>query len=91
MRHYNLFKGANDEIYFNLCNSHNRIILKSEGYKAISGAEKGIESVRKNSTDEEHYDERMSSDDRPYFVLKAGNGEIIGVSPMFDSVSEMHN
>jgi uncharacterized protein len=33
------------------------------------------------------YERKTSKDDKPYFVLKAANGEIIGTSEMYSSSS----
>merc|ERR1712048_93333 len=54
------------------------------GYKQKSGCENGIKSVRENSAIPERFDKRESKNGHPYFVLKAGNGEIIGCSEMYE-------
>merc|ERR1712178_373357 len=74
----------NHEYYFHLKAGNGEIILQSEGYKAKAGAENGIKSVRENSVKPERFDKRESKNGHPYFVLKAGNGEIIGVSEMYE-------
>lgn len=89
MGYFRLFQGANEEYYFNLNANNHKLIIQSEGYTTKQNAEKGIESVRKNSKELEHFEERMSKDDRPYFVLKAGNGEVIGVSQMYQEKGGM--
>lgn len=66
-------------------------ILSSETYKAKSGALNGIESVRKNSQIDSAYERKISKDKQNYFVLKAGNGEIIGNSEMYSSESAMES
>jgi len=83
---FELFKSEKSgEFYFRLKASNGEIILQSEGYKAKAGCENGIKSVRENSAVEERFDKRESKDGHPYFVLKAGNGEIIGRSEMYES------
>merc|ERR1712151_952364 len=74
----------NEEFYFRLKASNGEIILQSEGYKQKSGCENGIKSVRENTAIPERFDKRESKDGHPYFVLKAGNGEIIGCSEMYE-------
>merc|ERR1712048_733531 len=54
------------------------------GYKSKSGAENGIRSVRENAVIPERFDKRENKNGHPYFVLKAGNGEIIGMSEMYE-------
>jgi uncharacterized protein YegP (UPF0339 family) len=66
-------------------------ILASETYKSKSGAENGIESVKKNSQIDTAFKPAISKDKKHYFVLKAGNGEIIGNSEMYSSESAMKN
>merc|ERR1719461_1611624 len=83
---FELFKSEkNEEFYFRLKASNGEIILQSEGYKQKSGCENGIKSVRENSTIPERFDKRESKNGDPYFVLKAGNGQIIGKSEMYQS------
>merc|ERR1711933_192063 len=74
----------NEQFYFRLKAGNGEIILASEGYKQKSGAENGIKSVRENSATPERFEKRESKNGHPYFVLKAGNGEIIGVSEMYE-------
>merc|ERR1712110_359692 len=84
---FELFQSEkNDEFYFRLKAGNGEIILASEGYKAKASAENGIESVRKNAASPEHFDKLESKDGHPYFVLKAGNGQIIGKSEMYNGV-----
>ena len=62
------------------------MVYLSEQYASKQGAENGIESVRKNSPNDEQYARKDSKSGQPYFVLKAGNGEVIGQSQMYSSV-----
>lgn len=60
-------------------------------YKNKAGANKGIESVRKNALINENFEIRTSSDSnlfygKKYFVLKSGNRKIIGISEMYETV-----
>ena len=88
---YELKKSPSGKFMFNLKAGNGEIILTSELYEAKSGAENGIESVKKNSGDDGRFDRRESKNGDPYFVLKAGNGEIIGKSEMYSSKSAMEN
>jgi len=82
---FQLFKSdKNGEFYFRLKASNGEIILASEGYKAKSGAENGIKSVRENASKPERFEKKDNKNGHPYFVLKAGNGEIIGTSEMYE-------
>lgn len=79
------------EYQFNLRIDNNEIVLTSEGYTAKSSCMNGIESVRNNSTLDERYDRRVSTNGKPYFVLKAGNGQVIGNSEMYESEKAREN
>lgn len=84
-------KRKNDDYQFNLKASNGQVILTSQGYSSKSACENGIESVRTNAPDDSKYERKTASDSSPYFVLKAGNGQIIGNSQMYSSVSSMEN
>ena len=60
-------------------------ILGSELYAAKSGAQNGIASVKTNSSTDASYERKTSQNDRPYFLLKAVNGEVIGTSELYSS------
>ena len=89
--YYELKKGASGKYSFNLLAGNHQVILSSESYAQKSGAEGGIASVQKNGSDDSHYDRRTSSNGKPYFVLKAGNGQIIGTSEMYESTAARDN
>ncbi len=67
------------------------MILTSEGYKAKAGCENGIASVRTNAQLDARFDRKVSKNEKPYFTLKAGNGEIIGTSELYESVASRDN
>jgi hypothetical protein len=86
---FDLKQSSNGQFFFSLKAGNSEIVLSSEMYKEKSGAQNGIASVKKNSPDDARYDRRQSVKGEPYFVLKAGNGEIIGKSEMYSSASAM--
>lgn len=51
----------------------------------------GIESVRKNSQVDARFDRLEAKNGKPYFNLKATNGQIIGNSEMYESVAAREN
>ena len=77
----------NGEFQFNLQAGNGQTILTSEGYSAKASCESGIESVRKNSQDDSKYDRKESTNGKFYFNLKASNGQVIGSSQMYASLS----
>lgn len=84
-------KRKNGEIQFNLTGGNGQIILASEGYTTKANCEKGIESVKRNSQDNSKFEKMVSSNGKPYFNLKATNGQIIGTSQMYVSEASRDN
>jgi uncharacterized protein YegP (UPF0339 family) len=88
---FELNTSSNGKFFFNLKASNGQTILSSEMYDSKSGAENGIASVKKNAGDDARYERRNATNGDPFFVLKAGNGEVIGRSEMYKSPAAMEN
>jgi len=84
-------KRKNDEFQFVLKAGNGEIILTSEGYSSKANCTNGIESVKRNSQDDSQFEKKEAKDGRTYFNLKATNGQIIGSSQMYASVSGRDN
>ncbi|WP_121360770.1 YegP family protein [Flavobacterium johnsoniae] len=84
-------KRTNGEFQFNLKAGNGQTILTSEGYTTKAACTNGIESVKTNSQDDNRYDRKEAKNGKPYFNLKASNGQIIGNSEMYESVSAREN
>ncbi|MBF4517346.1 YegP family protein [Flavobacterium sp. ANB] len=84
-------KRSNGEFQFSLKAANGQTILVSEGYSTKAACLNGIESVKMNSQDESRFDKRESSNGKPYFNLKASNGQVIGSSEMYESNSARDN
>ncbi|MCS6933669.1 MAG: YegP family protein [Chitinophagales bacterium] len=82
---------ANGEYQFNLLAGNGQNILASEGYSSKASCLNGIESVKKNSPDDSRYERKTSSNGKFFFNLKAGNGQVIGTSEMYESESSREN
>ncbi|WP_199118955.1 YegP family protein [Pedobacter sp. ASV28] len=91
MGKFEITKRKNGDYQFNLKAGNGQVILTSQGYSTKSGCENGIESVRKNSQDDKHFDRLESSSGKPYFNLTSTNGQIIGTSEMYESTSSRDN
>ncbi len=81
----------NGEFQFNLLATNGQVILTSEGYTTKAACMNGIESVRKNAATEARFDKKVASNGKPYFNLKATNGQIIGSSQMYANETNMNN
>ncbi len=84
-------KRSNREFQFNLKAGNGQTILTSEGYTTKANCENGIDSVKKNASDDNRYDRKTSSNGKYYFNLKASNGQIIGTSEMYESQAGRDN
>lgn len=81
----------NGEFQFNLKASNGEVILSSEGYTTKAACINGIESVKKNSAEEKRFEKLVAKNGKPYFVLKAANGQVIGQSQMYASETTRDN
>lgn len=88
---YEMKTASNGQWMFNLKAGNSQTILTSEMYTTKAACENGIASVQTNSPMDERYDRRTSKSGDPYFVLKAGNHQIIGNSEMYSSTQAMEN
>ncbi len=88
---FELKTSSNGKFHFNLKAGNGQIILSSEMYESKAAAENGIASVKKNSADDGRYERKESSNGKPYFNLKASNGQVIGKSEMYESTASMEN
>lgn len=77
--------------YFNLKAGNGQVILKSEMYTTRAACDNGIESVQKNASDEGRFELKESNSGKPMFNLKAGNGQVIGTSELYESESARDN
>lgn len=75
------------EFQFNLKAGNGHVILSSEGYSSLPACQMGVESVRMHSADPAHFECKTAKDGSPYFSLKASNGQVIGQSEMYSSMS----
>lgn len=82
---------TNGEYQFNLKAGNGQTILASEGYTTKAACLNGVESVKKNSQDDARFEKKESTNGKYYFSLKSTNGQIIGSSEMYESVSARDN
>jgi uncharacterized protein len=87
MAGYFLLTKSGAQFKFVLKAGNHETILSSELYAAKSSAQNGVASVKANSSNDANYERKTSKNDKPYFVLKAANGEIVGTSEMYSSSS----
>ena len=60
-------------------------------YETRASALNGIESIKKNAGMDERYERLVSKSGKPYFVIKAGNHQVIGQSQQYESEAGRDN
>ncbi|QMU58813.1 MAG: DUF1508 domain-containing protein [Boseongicola sp.] len=88
---FELYTDKKGEFRFRLKAGNGQIILASEGYKRKASALNGIESVRKNSGDDNRFERKETKAGKSMFNLKATNGQVIGTSESYESTSSREN
>ena len=76
---------------FRLKAGNGQVILASEGYSSKDGCENGIASVKENSENEERFEVKDTKNGGCMFNLKAGNGQVIGTSEVYNSEAACAN
>ena len=79
----------NGEFQFNLKATNGQVILTSEGYTTKAACLNGVESVKKNAPIPERFEVKVAKNGKPFFNLKASNGQVIGASQMYASERTM--
>ncbi|WP_101689830.1 YegP family protein [Dysgonomonas massiliensis] len=80
-----------NQFQFNLKASNGQTILTSEAYTTKAACMNGIESVKKNAPEDKRYEKLTAKNGKPYFNLKATNGQVIGTSEMYESEASRDN
>jgi uncharacterized protein YegP (UPF0339 family) len=82
---YELNKSTDDQFHFILKARNGETILTSERYTTKVAAQNGIASVQANSPLDARYENKLSSNGKHFFNLKAANHQVIGTSQMYVS------
>jgi uncharacterized protein YegP (UPF0339 family) len=77
--------------HFNLLASNGQVILQSDFYESKASALNGIASIQKNAGMDERYYRLVSKSGKLYFVIKAGNHQVIGQSQQYESEAGRDN
>ena len=77
--------GKDGQFYFRLQAENGEPILASEGYLLKSGWENDIVAVKENAPLADRYERKTTLNGKPFFILKAANGEPIGKSEIYES------
>ena len=91
MAKFEITTRKNGEFQFNLKASNGEVILTSEGYTTKAACLNGAESVKKNAVEEKRFEKLVAKNGKPYFTLKATNGQVIGQSQIYASERNRDN
>ena len=81
----------NGEFQFILLAANGQNILTSEGYSTKANCISGVESVKRNSANNDMFARNSSTNGQHYFTLKASNGQVIGTSEMYETSAGMES
>lgn len=81
-----VFRGYNSQFYYRLRADNEEIVLSSEGYLTRQGCFGGVSSLRTNAPLDSRYD-RYDAPLSYRFNLKGANGEVIGRSEVYTTVT----
>lgn len=84
-------QAKNSQFYFSLKADNGHVILSSEMYTSKAGCNNGIDSVKENAPLDGRYERKTSTNGKFYFNLKAGNGQVIGTSEMYEGEAGRDN
>lgn len=88
MTQFRLTKNHEGQFHFSLINEENKTLVRSEMYSSKASAINGIESVRTNAPQTQHYEYLTSKNNQSYFNIVAKNGQIVATSRMFETKAE---
>jgi uncharacterized protein YegP (UPF0339 family) len=88
---FEIYKDKAGEFRFRLKASNGQTILASEGYNAKSGCTNGIESVKKNASNDSSYERKETSSGKYRFNLKSTNNQVIGTSESYETTAARDN
>ncbi len=83
-----LRKGTGDSPFSFSFKDGDKTIVRSETYKTKQSAINGIESVKKNCTQDNRYELKVAKNGKFFFNIKAANGQIVGTSTFFNTEEE---
>ena len=84
-------KTTTGQYRFDLKAGNGEVILNSENYETKSACENGVDSVKRNADKDERYERETSTSGKPFFTLKASNGQVIGTSELYESTAARDN
>lgn len=88
---YEIKKTKSGAFMWNLKAGNGEVVLSSQQYKTKASAKKGIASVMKNSSHADRFEKKTAKNKKPFFVLKALNGQQVGKSQFYETERSRDN
>lgn len=88
---FTIFKGADNQYWFNLKAGNGEKILHSEGYVQKQSCLDGITSVKLHSPFDKNYERRITRNLEYDFILKSSNGRTIGIGETYSTQQNRDN
>ena len=88
---FEIYKDNAGEFRFRLKARNGENILSSQGYSAKDSCINGVESVKRNATNEARFQSSTTDSGKFRFNLLASNGQVIGTSQNYSSESGRNN
>ncbi|ANM32210.1 hypothetical protein ABI59_11105 [Acidobacteria bacterium Mor1] len=76
------------QVFFSYENDSTQL-FRSERYKSHAAAQNGIRSVRRIAKSGRRFDTRQAKNGSHYFLMVAGNGEIVARSELYEREEEV--
>jgi len=82
---FETFEGVDGQTHFHLVAGNGQLVLQSEAYTSVAGAQKGVASIKDNGGHADAYRVAQAKNGEYYFNLVAPNNEVIGTSELYAS------
>lgn len=71
--------------------ANGQVILTSQKYTILTACENGIDAIRRNCNVLRRFEVKSIDENQYYFKLKAANGQVIGISVMYNNALSQDN
>ena len=88
---FKIIENKNGTFRFNLFAQNGERILVGEDYVTKAGAENSVELTKKYAFYDDCFEKLNNKLGKPYFILKAKNGQVIGESRIYESEAARDN
>jgi uncharacterized protein YegP (UPF0339 family) len=84
---FETFQADDGLYYFQLLASNGERLMRSDSYKSLASAKKGVASAQKYGVSADRFEVLETDADEAYFTLRATNGQLLALSDTYSSKS----